>query len=355
MTSVIYINARFLTQPFSGVQRVGWELAKRLIQKDSLFKIICPPQNYWLRDWLYGSFEVIGSKKGVFWEQIELPFYLRKKGGILINPGNTAPLFYPKNLVINHGFSWKRFPQAFSLKFRLWYDFLIPKVLKRAFLIFVVSEFCKNELMKFYKISENKVKVVYPGISEIFRPLELDKKNFILYVGNLQPYKNLNNLIQAFKIFRDWGFDLELWIVGLRDERVFRGENYAFLDEKLKRNIKFLGFREDRELVELYNQALCLVLPSLYETFGFPVVEAMACGCPVVISDIPALKEIAGKAAFYVNPYDPEEIAYGIREVISNSELRNRLVKEGLLKVKAFNWDKSVDNFLKCLQEYGII
>ncbi|MGC9110158.1 MAG: glycosyltransferase family 4 protein [Caldimicrobium sp.] len=355
MSSVIYINARFLTQPFSGVQRVGWELAKRLIYKDSIFKIICPSKKYWLKDWSYGSFETIGTQKGILWEQIELLSYLRKKGSFLINPGNTAPLFYDKNIIINHGLSWKRVPQAFSLKFRLWYDFLIPKVLKKALLVFVVSEFCKNELMEVYKVSKEKIRVLYPGISEIFKPLNLNKKDFILYVGNLQPYKNLKNLMKGFKILRSWGFNLELWIVGIKDERVFKKEDYSFVDQKLKSFIKFLGFKEDKELVELYNQALCLVLPSLYETFGFPVVEAMACGCPVVISDIPAFREIAKEVALYINPHNPEEIAYAIKEIIDNFQLRNGLVEKGIERAKCFSWDNTVNKFLKILKEYGII
>lgn len=176
MRQFIYINARFLTQPFSGVQRVGWELAKRLVQRNSFFKLISPQRRYWKRLWKYGKVDCIGKNKGVFWEQIELPLYLKKKSPLLINPGNTAPLFHNRNIVINHGLSWKRVPDAFSLKFRLWYDFIIPNVLKRAILIFTVSEFCKKELIEEYKISEDKIKVLYPGISDVFKQLNIEKK-----------------------------------------------------------------------------------------------------------------------------------------------------------------------------------
>jgi glycosyltransferase involved in cell wall biosynthesis len=350
LSQFLYINARFLTQPFSGVQRVGWELAKRLVQRNSAFKLISPQKRYWKRAWEYGKIDCIGKNKGVFWEQIELPLYLKKKRPLLINPGNTAPLLYDKNIVINHGLSWKRVPEAFSLKFRLWYDFIIPKVLKRASLILTVSEFCKGELIEEYKISEDKIKVLYPGISEVFKPLNIEKKNFILFVGNLQPYKNLQALIKAFCILKDRGYDIELWLAGSEDKRIFRDFYFGEVKESLQKDIKFLGFKDDEELVRLYNQAICLVLPSLYETFGLPVVEAMSCGCPVVVSDLPVFKEIVGDSAIYVNPHDPEEIAFYLGEIISSESQRKVLAQKGMERVKRFNWEITVDNFINSLK-----
>lgn len=352
---MIYYNARFLTQLFSGVQRFSWELTKRLINSLENLKIIAPQKKFWKRDWSYSKVIETGKKSGVFWEQVELPLFLKKESPFLINPGNTAPLLYERNLVINHGLAWKRCPYAFSRKFRIWYDFLIPRVLKKALLIFAVSEFCKQELLEFYNLEEEKVFVLYPGISEKFRPLGLKRKNFILYVGNLQPYKNLKTLIKAFEILVERDFEIELWIAGIRDEKVFKEEVLKEVKEKAKPRIRFLGFKEDEELVYLYNQARCLVLPSFYETFGFPVVEAMACGCPVVTSSIPALKEIAGDSVLFFNPNDVEELSFVLEKVLTEETLRENLIKRGYERVKRFSWENTVRDFLEILRKHEFI
>lgn len=350
---MLFINARFLTQNFSGVQRFGYELAKRIIYLSNEIKIVAPQKRFWKITWQDKKILTCGRKKGIFWEQLELPFYLRKqKDPILFNPGNTAPLFYKKNIIVNHGLAWKKYPQAFSLKFRLWYDFLIPKILKKALFVFTVSEFCKNELIEAYKIPEEKIRVLYPGVSEIFKPLNLERENFILYVGNIQPYKNLKNLLKAYQILRKNKKELELFIVGVRDERVFKNEEFKEFNFE---GVKFLGYKKDKELLELYNKARCLILPSFYETFGFPVLEAMACGCPVVASKIPALLEVAKDSALFVNPYDSEELAYAIKEILENENLRKILIQKGIEGVKNFNWDNTLKNLVQTLKENNFI
>ncbi|MCS7278479.1 MAG: glycosyltransferase family 4 protein [Thermodesulfobacteriaceae bacterium] len=259
---------------------------------------------------------------------------------------------YEKNIVFNHGLAWKRYPLSFSNKFRMWYNFLIPRILKEAHLIFVVSQFNKEELIEEFKIEENKIKILYPGISEKFKFMNLKRENFILYVGNIQPYKNLKNLFKAFQILRRNGREIELWIVGIKDKRVFKNEEFREFNFQ---GVKFLGYKEDQELLELYNKAQSLVLPSFYETFGFPLLEAMACGCPVIASKIPALLEIAQDSALFINPHKPEEIANGLEEILDNQNLRENLIQKGFKRVEKFRWNYAIKTFLTTLKDFNLL
>ncbi|MEM5815886.1 MAG: glycosyltransferase family 1 protein [Candidatus Aenigmatarchaeota archaeon] len=351
----ILVNGKFLTQKFSGVQRFAFELTKFLI-KSELTELVIPKKIEFRYNHIYNRAKTksVGITKGVSWEQIELPFYLKKLKGdkLLLNLGNTAPLIYEKNIVTSHGLAWKFYPHLYSKRFVSWYNFLIPRLLKKALLILTVSKTVKEELIEIYNIPEEKIEILYPGVSPFFRPLEnISKNHYILFVGSINPIKNLSSLIEAFKLISEDFQELELWIVGESNVKIFVSQaSYSGLQVSLIKRIKFLGFKEDNELVRLYSNALCLVLPSLYETFSFPVLEALACGCPVIVSDLKVMHELYGDSLLYINPLDPTDIASKIVTLLKKEEMRLKLREKGIKIAKEFTWEKSYERLRNILK-----
>ena len=235
--------------------------------------------------------------------------------------------------------------------------------IKKASKIITVSNYTKKDITKFLKISEEKVDVTYLGVDhENFKPLKNCserpiKEPYILYVGSEQPRKNLTMLFKVFHLLKkDLRFkDLKLVKVGLSSSRgdpAFRKKTLETIRELgLIRDVIFAGYVSNKDLAILYSHAECFVLLSLYEGFGLPVLEAMACGCPVIASNVTSLPEIAGNASILVNPLDAGEIVKAIKMVILDETLRKELIKKGLERVKAFSWEKCAKETLKTYKE----
>lgn len=176
-------------------------------------------------------------------------------------------------------------------------------------------------------------------------------KKYILFVGTLQPRKNIVRLIEAFsKIHHQQ--QLNLVIVGKKgwmyEEILEAPKQYG-----IENQIKFLEFVPDEDLSLLYKNALCFVLPSLYEGFGLPVLEAMTQGCPVITSNVSSLPEAGGDAALYVDPEDVDDIAAKMQSLVKDEELRKTLIEKGYKQVKKFSWEKAARETLKVLEEVG--
>ncbi|HSW98162.1 MAG TPA: glycosyltransferase family 1 protein [Candidatus Saccharimonadales bacterium] len=219
----------------------------------------------------------------------------------------------------------------------------------------------KKDINRLTHIPLSKIHVVYLAADESFRKLSsqsvqyLRKKyslpqNFVLYVGDITGNKNIPRLIEAIE-----QIGLPLVLVGKAitendfDKKNPWNKDRMIVQEKIadSRNIHALGFIPTQDLVGLYNIATVFVMPSLYEGFGLPVLEAMACGCPVITTQEGSLAEIAGEAAYYVNPYDTNDIAKGIDEVFKNSQLRKKLSIQGQERVKEFSWRKTAGNTIE--------
>jgi len=235
-----------------------------------------------------------------------------------------------------------------------WYK-NVPLYLKRADIVVTVSEYVKNSIVNNYKIPQEKIIVVYPGISETFRIIEnttngIDEKlnvysPYILTVATSIERKNLKRLLHAFSIVIKKIKNLNLVIIGNK-ENFEKGLSEEIKNFNLKGKIIFPGYLNSKKLVYYYNKAEVFVFPSLYEGFGFPVLEAMACGCPVISSNVSALPEITGSAAFLVNPYSPEEIAYAMEKVLVDRKKRNEMRKAGIEQAKKFSWEKTAEKMI---------
>lgn len=347
--NVIVVNARFLTQKITGVQRFAFELSCRLKRRLGDNVIFLVPKNVIQHEMAERlCVKCIGKHTGYFWEQIELPLYLKRHGSPkLVNFCSVAPLLYGNNYVAVHDITWVRYPETYSRAFRAVYNFMIPRLCRRAKKLITVSEFSKREISSCYKIPEEKFIVIYNAVGDMFRPVEDEKlrnENYYLAVSSVKANKNFLSVLKAFEIVHKTNSKVRLYIVGDCTDKNFQTINI----EQYKNNsyIKFLGRVSDEELVMYYSNALGFVFPSLYEGFGIPVLEAQACGCSVLASDIPPLKEVLNDSALFCNPLEIENIAFKMQQLLPE---RDTLVQKGSENVKRFSWDESVEKMLEVI------
>jgi glycosyltransferase involved in cell wall biosynthesis len=258
-----------------------------------------------------------------------------------------AALFCRHQIVTVHDLIPLQFPEYHRRQFP-YFKHLLPRVLERARMVIAVSQHVKGLMVENYGIEDGKIQVIYHGVNESFFHSVFDapKERYILYVGRLSPIKNIQGLIRAFRIVSEtFGLDVRLHLTGKKDW--FLRE----LDGVAAKRISFLGTLSDECLGELYRRALVLVLPSFCEGFGLPALEAMACGCPVVASNVGALREVCGDAAEYVNPHDVESIAQGIHRVIVDEELRRNLISRGMERSRLFRWENTAREHIRVFQE----
>lgn len=318
-----------------------------------------PQESEW---WQY---KVFGPQK--LWTQFALPVNLFTKRGkldIFFSPSHYSPRFAPcKRVVSIMDLSFIRYPAMFTKKDLWQLTNWTAYSVKNADKIFTISEFSKSEIVDYYRVDPGKVVVTYPGYdknkfkiqsSKIKADNVLNKykikKDYLLFVGTLQPRKNLEGLIKAFRILHEkYKMDkLDLVVAGKKGW-LFENINKQADKGSLKEKIIFLDFPENEELVRLYQNATCFVLPSFYEGFGLPVLEAMACGCPVIASNNSSLPEVVGKAGKLVDSKSPEEIAKMILMVVNNRAIRNKMIRIGLERVQLFSWEKCARETLDVL------
>lgn len=267
-----------------------------------------------------------------------------------------------KKVLTFHDLSFEYFPEFFPWRKRSWHKFLSPRARAgEAEKIIAVSESTKNDLVDLYGAPEEKIKVIYSGVGEEFQvqsenlkfKIVKEKYNlpekFILYFGTIEPRKNIAGLICAFEIFKkNGGGDYKLVIAGGAGwlcQDIFR----AAKNSDCARDIIFTGFVTPSDKTALYNLAALFVYPSFFEGFGFPPLEAMACGAPVITSNTSCFPEVAGEAALMVDPYNFGEIAWAMQEVLRDENLRRDLIGKGLGHAKKFSWDRCAEDTLKLI------
>jgi glycosyltransferase involved in cell wall biosynthesis len=294
------------------------------------------------------------------WEHTVLPLSLIAKGvNLLFCPANIAPIWIPwgvKTILTVHDVRVKVFPETFSKGTRAYYEFLYSATLHRVDRIITVSEFSKNEIIKYFPETKNKITVIYEAIdTNKFKFLNLPREKQILMLGAIAKHKNVLNILKAFSLAVN-EIPHKLIIVGSKDSGLPIEEEVNEVLEKIPSDrVIFTGKLSDEEIIELYNKSEFFVFPSLYEGFGFPPLEAMACGCPVIVSYISSLPETVGDAGLFVDPYKLEDIANKMVLMASNQELRDELREKGFERVKNFSWSKAakehVDVFKEVLNE----
>lgn len=294
---------------------------------------------------------------------------LLKGVDVYFNPHFFSAPVSCRKVVTFHDLSFERYPEFFSIRKRLWQKVLTDarQEARQADKIIAVSESTKDDLINLYCIEPEKIKVVYSGVDERFRPIGSNDAllrrvrekyclpaDFILYFGTIEPRKNLVGLVKAFDLLKT-NVDmpnLKLVMAGAK------GWSYQHILKAVKtsayqRDILFTGFVDDFDKPELYNLAALFVYPSFFEGFGFPPLEAMACGLPTIVSYASSLPEVAGPAAIMVDPYDIDELAWAMELALTDEDARRQLSQAGLKQAREFSWLRCAQKMLDIFKETG--
>jgi len=298
-------------------------------------------------------------------EQLKMPSLI-PKCDIFWSPNVNIPLLPLKakyRITTIHDIVHLVHPEFFKPEVVMSFKFFFREVLRKSDVILTVSKFSKSEIIKYGKIREGKIHVVYPACNtkiynsenvsyedmhSVRRKYNLPDK-FLLYVGNIKPHKNLARLLQAFDRIDNEA--LYLVIIGNKEGFVTEDKGINNIELRRRNKIVFTGFVPDEDLLKFYKIAEALVFPSIYEGFGLPPLEAQACGCPVIASNIASLPEVCGDSVLYCNPYDINDIANKIELLINNEVLKEELKQKGFKNVQRFNWEKSAYEILNIFEK----
>ena len=348
------LNGRFLSQRTTGVQRHARELVRamdRRLGSEPEVTLFAPPGAALDLELRRIRVRQVGKLSGHAWEQIELPFHARDQ--VLLNLGNTGPVLSRRQVVTIHDASVFAVPEAYSYAFRRYYRVLLPRLARQSELVLTDSQFSRGELVRWMRVPEEKVRVISCGHEHILaQPADRDvltrnrllDRPYVLAVGSFSRHKNLEAVFDAMTLLGLQGWDYVL--AGPVNPRIFGRTSPG-----TPASVVQTGYVTDAELRALYEGAACFVYPSRYEGFGLPPLEAMACGCPVVVSRSASLPEVCADAALYADADDPGQLAAAIRRVMCEEGLAGRLRELGRERARHWTWSNAAGQTLAALQE----
>jgi len=325
---------------FTGVENYAAEIFKGLKERFSL--LLFQPQ----------------STKSIFqhfWLHTKLPL-LAQKSDLLFSPVGVVPLLFTKDLkliVTIHDVAFLTQKGSVSKFFKIYYAFVTPRSIKKADHIITVSEAAKQEIIRIYPFSKHKITAIHNGVDAKYRVLKsVQKEKQILYVGSINERKNLQGVLDAFEKLPD-ELNYKLIIVGNFSKlfKVSKKLQSSIHKAKNNKNIIFKGNLTSQELLYEYNRSCALLFPSFYEGFGLPILEAMACGTPVITSNLSSMSEICQDAALYVDPYNSDDIAKKTELLLQDRALQELFRKKGLKHITNFSWEKSVAKHIEVFEK----
>ncbi len=289
----------------------------------------------------------------IVWEQACQPLQLVKEGiALLHSPVNVQPLLLPcKGVVTVTDLSFVIFPQAFRTGRRLYQRWFTRWSVRRANRVIAISGATAQDVVRLFDVPSDRVSVIFPGVDVHYEPTEDEQQlarfrglrglpdRFVIFVGTLEPRKNLLTLLQAYAAFRRGGGGYKLALVGGKGW-LWEPILAAIEELDLEDDVILPGFVAEEELPLWYNAAEALVYPSLYEGFGLPPLEAMACGIPVVASDASSLPEVVGDAGLLVDPHEPDPWTEALERLWHDREYRAELSMRGLQRARQFSWKR---------------
>ena len=341
----IALNARFRVHRTTGMQRYAIEISKRLA---GILEPVDPPAG-------------LRGPAGHLWEQLYLPMAVR--GRLLWSPNNTGPIAVGHQVCTIHDLIPLEHPEWFSRQFSGWYQFLLPRLTRRAAHLIAVSAYTKFRLQELLRIDSSRISVIPNGVDPRFRPsaperieetraaLGIGSGRYVLCVGSVEPRKNIGRLLEAWRLIQEkLDDDVTLVVAGAAGmSRVFSPVALGALPPR----VHFTGYVPDDRLPDLYSGATAFIYPSLYEGFGIPPLEAMACGVPVITSNTTSLPEVTGGAAILIDPAKPREMADAILELFSNDALRRELIPKGLARAAFYSWDEAARMTRRVLEAHA--
>jgi glycosyltransferase involved in cell wall biosynthesis len=352
----VFVNGRFLSQSMTGVQRFALQMLRAIDRRlacggiEEQWVILAPCNAKPPQDLTHIQTRVVGRLTGHLWDQIQLPVHAW--GGALFSFCNVGPIIHRRHSVAMHDAAIFANPKTYSLAFRMTYWALQPTLARTAKRLLTVSAFSRDELARYCRVSPDRFEIVFNGADHILQQSPdasvlatygLESKRYVFAVGSVTPNKNFRAVVEAYR--RLGRPDLKLAVAGGQNAKVFAGYDFADLPGVVR-----LGYVTDEALRALYENALCFVFPSLYEGFGIPPLEAMLCGCPVVVSTAPAVKETCGDAALYAAPDDHQGLARQVARLASEPALWQAMQEAGLARAAHFTWDASAQKVLRIAQ-----
>jgi glycosyltransferase involved in cell wall biosynthesis len=289
-----------------------------------------------------------------YWYNVKVSTLLKKvKADVFISPDGFCSLTtkIPQITVI-HDLAFLQYPKAIKKSHLWYYKRYTPKFIAKSKAIVAVSNYTKQDIVGTYKISNEKITVIYNAANALFKPLDwklqevvkeqyTNGKEYFVCVTSIHPRKNVMNLLKAFSIFKKWQkCNMKLVLVGR-----LAWKNNAFekllATYKYKEDVVLLGHQPNYKVAPIIGAAYCAVYPSLFEGFGVPIIEAMQCHIPVITSNNSGMLEAGGDAALYANPQDIEDIAGQMQKIYKDETLRSQLIEKGKQHVQSFNWEQS--------------
>lgn len=355
MKTSVAIDCRAITWP--GLGAYIKNIIPRLLQTNEIALTCLGRRNDMERYEWFPTIKFIELNSKIFSpiEQVELLVKI-PKCDIFWTPHFNIPLFYSGRLIvtIQDVRVVASSSQVKGAHRRLYAKAMYSFLGQKADAIISASEFTKGELIRAAGIDGNLIHLVYNGLDDswfkIKKGTRPHPKPFLLFVGNVKPHKNLVNLLSAFRQVME-EIPHDLLIIGER-KKLMTIDKKAIIDASaLGDRVCFTGYVEDSTLQQYYGHADALVFPSFYEGFGLPPLEAMACGCPAVVSNASALPEVCGDAALYCDPYDSKDIADKIKLILTDITLRNSLIQKGLEQSKQFTWQKAAAETLEVIKK----
>ena len=361
----IVIDMRMYGSRIGGLGRYNEKLLEYLVKQDSDHQYVLI-----LRKWTDDfpklpknfSVKVCNCKWYSFKEQFVLPFVLKKLKPDLVHftHFNVPVLYKGKFVVTIHDLIMTKFPSRrasrlntfmFAIK-NFFYEKVIRHAVKKSTKIITVSDFTAQDVIEHFELSEEeskKVQTVYNGLTVLdkkpTKKLELPEK-FFVYIGNAYPHKNLDFLIQVFCKFVERYPDYYLILAGTKNYFYQKLEQQV-KDCKKSKHVIFPGYASDEDLIQYYSKATAYIFPSLYEGFGLPPLEAMACKLPVLSSNSSCLPEVLGDSVLYFDPNDEEELLRKMNIIVKDEALREELIDRGLERIKLYSWDKMAKEILE--------
>ncbi|SHJ29730.1 Glycosyltransferase involved in cell wall bisynthesis [Hymenobacter daecheongensis DSM 21074] len=369
----IAVNVRFLLpgDKLEGIGRFTYETLSRLVRRH--------PEHtfHFLFDRAYDPRYLFGPNvvPHVLYPSARHPFLFvawfegavaawlaRHRPAVFLSPdGFTTLNTRVPRVTVMHDLAFEHFPQDVGLLQRRYYQYFAPRFARASQVLVAVSEATKQDLMATYRIPAERIRIVYNAVDAHFRPLPAAEQPavrarfsagepYFLFVGALQPRKNLVHLLRAFDQFKTrTGSPVKLLIVGRTAWKA--GPMFdAYQQMQHRAAVHLTGRVTDEELVQLYGAALATVYVPYFEGFGIPIIEAQACGCPVITSQCSSMPEVAGGAALLVDPHSVDAIAAGLKVLHADAALRRQLVELGLRNTERFSWDKSADSLWEAVE-----
>lgn len=360
-----------------GMDMVALELIRNLMKidkKNEYFIFVSPDEDRCLES--TKNFQIIELNGGSYptWEQIALPKAVRQYNcDILHCTSNTAPIRTKIPLIVTlHDIIYMESISLFRKAYtnyqkmgNMYRRFVVPAIMKRAKKIITVSNYEKNRIGDYFKINNNGLAAIYNGVGEHFKPIDNKEvlneirnkynlpEKYFFFLGNTDPKKNTKGTLKAYSDFvKKNGDDIKLVMLDYEEEALMSILS-EIGDKEIRKNIHLTGYVVNTDLPAIYNMCELFLYPSLRESFGIPMLEAMSCGVPVITSNTSSMPEVSGDAALLVNPLKPEEITSAIEKILNDKVLNKELIEKGYKQAAKFSWKSMAEDVLKLYEEFG--